>query len=151
MGKKSSPWHRACSCGQRSPAQVHTREYGLGASGTDSIARLQSSPLHQLSLGHRCLWLSLGWWLNAGFARGETLAQEWEGMPKGGCVWDPGVRGLRGRENPARDKETILLCAVPHCPPLHWVLPNFSCSSYCFTIFSPFLFPATFYCLWHCQ
>lgn len=106
---------------------------------------------HQLSPGHRCLWLSLGWWLNAGFARGETLAQEWEGMPKGGCVWDPGVRGLRGRENPARDKETILLCAVPHCPPLHWVLPNFSCSSYCFTIFSPFLFPATFYCLWHCQ
>ena len=42
--------------------------------------------------GHRCLWLSLGWWLNAGFARGETLAQEWEGMPKGGC--DPPAVGV---------------------------------------------------------
>lgn len=125
MGKKSSPWHRACSCGQRSPARVYTREYGLGASGTDSTARLQSSPVHQLSPGRRCLCLYLGLWLNAGFARGDTLAQEWEGMPKGGCGWDPGIRGLRGRENPARDEEAIILCAVPHCPPLHWVSPQF--------------------------
>lgn len=67
---------------------MYTREYGLGASGTDSTARLQSSPVHQLSPGRRCLCLYLGLWLNAGFARGDTLAQEWEGMPKGG--WDQG-------------------------------------------------------------
>lgn len=63
----------------------------------------------------------------------------------------PWSQGFERQREP-KDEKTMILCAVPHCPHLHRVLPAPATLEYhCVTPCSPCFLPATFLCFWLCQ
>lgn len=121
-------------------------EYVFGASGSRQYGRAA-----ELSSSISHLWVG-GTYpaLDSSQRQGLLEKRLWHKSEKGSLQKDMAGSLESGfaRQREPRDKETMVLWAVPHWPPLHWAPPTPAARQcYCFTIFSPSLLPATFLCL----